>query len=244
MYEVFLSTIVADEDIKATCSILAGLCAMPPWESLHRVLYFKGPSRPNGISNQNSIVKSQRKDVPGLWKDLHQQLSRQSYVIQARYEVFKDKDFGTETPADFDARAGVLRWTDFPDPPHKGSAAQERGHRGDVPVLPRRCRVLSLPSLPAAPDPGRHAPRPRRRLGDGLHPLRSGPRWIFLVKVHVLQDNKPDEILKAHEQLANIRRDLEGVFEFKTFDRRIHDTRVAVEMRNAPAPLPQVIRAT
>ncbi|CRK35508.1 hypothetical protein BN1708_019790, partial [Verticillium longisporum] len=42
-------------------------------------------------------------------------------------------------------------------------------------VLPRRRRVLPLPPLPAAPDPGRHAPRPRRRLGDGLHPLRSGP---------------------------------------------------------------------
>lgn len=124
MYEVFLSTIVRDEDIKATCSILSGLCAMPAWESLQRVLYFKGPARPNGINNQSSIIKTgQRKDVPGLWKELHQQLSRQSYIVQARYEVFKDKDFGTDTPSNFDAQPGVLRWTDFPDPPQKGAAA-------------------------------------------------------------------------------------------------------------------------
>ncbi|KAG7116465.1 hypothetical protein HYQ44_007084 [Verticillium longisporum] len=242
---------------------------MPPWESLHRVLYFKGPSRPNGISNQNSIVKSQRKDVSGLWKDLHQQLSRQSYVIQARYEVFKDKDFGTETPADFDARAGVLRWTDFPDPPHKGSAVTQRKkneiwEQRNLPSIMRDNKyqlkseaieetfqfyrddaefcLFRHYQLPPTPDG-----TPLARVGaweTGFTPSDPARRWIFLVKVHVLQDNKPDEILKAHEQLANIRRDLEGVFEFKTFDRRIHDTRVAVEMRNAPAPLPQVIRAT
>lgn len=62
-----------------------------------------------------------------------------------------------------------------------------------------------------------------------------------MVKVHVLQDNQPDEVRKAHETLAAIRRELEGVFEFRLFDRRIHDTRVAVEMRTGPAPLPQVI---
>ncbi|KAH6684944.1 mediator complex, subunit Med18 [Plectosphaerella plurivora] len=271
MYDIFLSSIVQDEDIKATCSILSGLCAMPAWESLHRVLYFKGPARPNGISNQSSIVKTgQRKDTIALWKELHQQLSRQSYVVQARFEVFKDKDFGNATPANFDAQPGVLRWTDFPDPPQKGAGAgvtqRKRTEIWEQRNLPSIMRDNNYLLKSEAIEEVyqffrddvefvlfRHYALPPS--GDGtplatvgpwettFTPTDPGRRWIFLIKVHVLQDNKPDEILKAHEQLNSIRRELEGVFDFKTYDRRIHDTRIAVEMRNAPAPLPQVMTA-
>ncbi|KXH67931.1 hypothetical protein CSAL01_01100 [Colletotrichum salicis] len=208
MYELFLTTLVDDDDIQAACSVLGGLCAMPAWQSLHRVLYFKGPGKPGGISNQTSIVKTPRKDIQMLWKDLHQQLSRQSYILQARYEVFKDKDFGPTAPeVDFNARPGTLRWTDFPDPPQVRSSVTQR----------KKTEIWDQRNL-----------------------------------LSVMKDNnyqfKSEAIEETYqffrEDLANIRRELEGVFEFKTFDRRIHDTRVAVEMRNAPAPLPQVMTIT
>lgn len=119
MYELFLTAFVEDADLAAARCILSGLCGMPAWESLSRVLYFQGVGRPSGISNQSSIERPLRKDVGLLWKDLHQSLSRQSFVLQARYEVVKDRDMGPQAQAsDLDATAGVLRWTDFPDAPH------------------------------------------------------------------------------------------------------------------------------
>ncbi|ROT40433.1 hypothetical protein SODALDRAFT_321781 [Sodiomyces alkalinus F11] len=266
MYELFLSTFIADEDIKPTCSILSGLCAMPPWESLQRVLFFKGPARPNGLSNQSSFVRTTRKDVPALWKELHQQLSRQSYILQARYEVFKDKDFGTDTPANFDSRPGVLHWTDFPEPPQKGSFVTQRkkteiwDQQNLLSIMRDNNYLLKCEAIEETYQffrddvefclfrhyllPPSGDGKPLAVLGDWettFSPTDPGKRWLFMVKVHVLQDNQPDEVRKAHEKLTNIRRELEGVFEFKVFDRRIHDTRVAVEMRSGPAPLPQVI---
>jgi mediator of RNA polymerase II transcription subunit 18 len=118
MYEVFLTAHVEDSDFGAACAILSGLSGMSPWESVHRNLLFQGPPKPAGISNQSSIDKPIRKEVGLLWKDLHQNLIRQSFILQARYEVLKDRYLDqTAPPMDFDATPGILRWTDFPDPP-------------------------------------------------------------------------------------------------------------------------------
>lgn len=65
-------------------------------------------------------------------------------------------------------------------------------------------------------------------------------RWFLLVKAHVLQDNKPDEIRKAQDQLLGIRGELDGVFDFKGIDRKVHDTRVAQQQQGIQA-LPQKV---
>lgn len=119
MYELFLTALIEEKDFSAACAVLSGFCAMSPWETVDRVLYFQGPPRPTGITNQSSIDKPMRKDAAFLWKDLHQNLSRQSFILQARYEIVKDRDMGnTSTPIELDSSPGLLRWTDFPDPPH------------------------------------------------------------------------------------------------------------------------------
>lgn len=119
MYEIFMTAFVEDADFNAACSVLGGLCSMQPWGTINRVLYFQGPSRPVGLSNQASIEKPIRKNVAPLWKELHQSLSRQSFVLQARYEVQKERDLGpAAAPMELDTMAGILRFTDFPDPPH------------------------------------------------------------------------------------------------------------------------------
>ncbi|EGX88550.1 Mediator complex subunit Med18 [Cordyceps militaris CM01] len=119
MYEIFMTTTVEDADFTPACSVLEGLCSMKPWESVIRVLYYQGPPRPAGLSNQTSMEKPIRKNLAPLWRELHQNLSRQAFVLQARYEILKHRDFGPEaTPMDLDATPGILRWTDFPDPPH------------------------------------------------------------------------------------------------------------------------------
>lgn len=119
MYEAFMTSVVEDAEFIPACSVLEGLCSMKAWESVVRVLYFQGPPRPSGLSNQTSIEKPIRKNTAPLWRDLHQNLSRQSFVVQARYEILKDRDFGADAkPMELDATPGILRWTDFPDPPH------------------------------------------------------------------------------------------------------------------------------
>lgn len=65
-------------------------------------------------------------------------------------------------------------------------------------------------------------------------------RWIMQVKTHVLQDNKPDEIRKAQDKLLALKTELDGVFEFRTIDRKVHDTRVAQQQQGVQA-LPQKV---
>lgn len=66
-------------------------------------------------------------------------------------------------------------------------------------------------------------------------------RWILQARIHVLQDNKPDELRKAQDQLMAIRNELDGVFEFRNIDRKVHDTRVAQQPQGVQA-LPQKVR--
>ncbi|PTB63144.1 hypothetical protein BBK36DRAFT_1127356 [Trichoderma citrinoviride] len=276
MYELFLTALVEDSDINTALAVLSGFCSMQPWESTSRVLYFQGPSRPSGITNQRSLEKPIRKDVAQLWKELHQNLSRQSFVLQARYEILKDRDLGPSAePVDLDTVPGILRWTDFPDPPRNQpllaqrkkvelwdqrkllSVLQENNHqlktetveetyrffRDDVEFcLTRHYFVgplenyVPLSSKPAAPT----APMPTLPAWDSLTRVDAQNRWILQVKAHVVQDNKPDEIKKAQDQLLKFRADLEGVFDFKVFDRRVHDTRVAMQPQGVQA-LPQKV---
>lgn len=281
MYEIFLTAFVEDKDYDAACSVIGGLCAMKPWESIHRILYFQGPGRPTGLSNQSSIEKPIRKTVAPLWKELHQNLSRQSFVLQARYDVLKERDMGPEgKPMELKTTPGILRWADFPDPPtskthltqrkmvelweqrdipsilkdnhyqyvfdaqlmytseqantenrYKGEAIEEiqRFYRDEVEfsftrqylykgmdeyntMEARQSEATPLDSLPS---------------WESLTPLDQQRRWILQVTVHVAQDNKPDEIRAAQDRLMSIRSELDGIFDFKVIDRKVHDTRVA-----------------
>lgn len=83
---------------------------------------------------------------------------------------------------------------------------------------------------------------PSRGLPDWetITPLDMEKRWLLFVKINVQQDNKPDEIRKAQEQLLAITSELERVIEFKSIDRRCHDTRVAQQQQGIQA-LPQKV---
>lgn len=83
-------------------------------------------------------------------------------------------------------------------------------------------------------------PQDRLPAWESLSPIDTQNRWILLVKAHVLQDNKPDEIRKAQDQLMAIRGELDGVFDFKAIDRKVHDTRVAQQQQGVQV-LPQKV---
>ncbi|KAL7944005.1 mediator complex, subunit Med18 [Trichoderma barbatum] len=276
MYELFLTALVEDNDVNTALAVLSGFCSMQPWESVSRVIYFQGPPRPSGITNQRSFEKPIRKEAAMLWKELHQNLSRQSFVLQARYEIYKDRDLGPSAePVDLDTVPGILRWTDFPDPPRNQpiltqrkkvelweqrrllSVLQENNHqfktetieemyrffRDDVEFcLTRHYFVGPLEDyVPLAAKPAITAePRSNLPAWESLTRVDSQNRWILQVKAHVVQDNKPDEIKKAQDQLLKFRTDLEGVFAFKVIDRKVHDTRVAMQQQGVQA-LPQKV---
>ena len=92
MHELFLNATVGNTDFEQATAVLQGLCAMAAWQSRHQVLYYAGPPQGKAFTNMRAAQPSPHKKY---WPELSQQLSRQSYILQARYEVFKDKDFGT-----------------------------------------------------------------------------------------------------------------------------------------------------
>ncbi|GAB0133334.1 hypothetical protein EsDP_00001746 [Epichloe bromicola] len=297
MYELFLTALVEDSDFEAACAFLCGFCDMRlPWEKVDRVLYFQGPPQPAGITNQSSIEKRfMRKDTALLWKELHQNLSRQSCILQARYEVDKELDLEpTGSPMDLDNLQGVLRWADFPDPPHgrplitqrktveiweqeklpsilrdnnfryrcvvvvhdprlitdfcnrfKTEVLEESYYffRGDVRfVLLRHLFTRGIEDYTPLEARGGQQPAPATMLSawEATTPVDSQKRWFLLVKRHVVQDNNPDEIRKAQDQLLSIRGELEGAFEFRAIDRKVHDTRIAQQQQGIQA-LPQKV---
>lgn len=66
---------------------------------------------------------------------------------------------------------------------------------------------------------------------------------MVVIKTHVLQDNKPDEVRKAQEQVVALKNELEGVFHFEVIERQFLDTRVPLQVQSGLAPLPQVMKA-
>lgn len=50
------------------------------------------------------------------------------------------------------------------------------------------------------------------------------PFWLLYVRIQV--ESAPERMQEAHAQLETARQALIGIFDFKVFDRRVHDTRI------------------
>ncbi|KNB01793.1 hypothetical protein FOXG_04938 [Fusarium oxysporum f. sp. lycopersici 4287] len=215
MHEIFLTALIEDKDFTSACAVLGGLTNMDPWESIQRVLYFQGPQRPMA-------------------------------------------------PMDLDATQGILRWTDFPDPPRGQPLLTQRKkvelwdqkklpsimrdnttqvyrfYRDDIEFCLTRHYFLQPLEHYTPMETKQQATIPMGSLPpwESLTPVDQQKRWFLQVKAHVVQDNKPDEIRKAQDQLLAVRRELDGVFEFRGIDRKVHDTRVMQQMQGVQQ-LPQ-----
>ncbi len=117
--------------------------------------------------------------------------------------------------------------------------------------LVRYYLVPTVATGPPGPDGGSSQPQPQPEpepldslpAWDQLTPVDPAGKWILYVKTEVPEDNSPENMQKAQDELMAVREQLTGVFDFKVFDRRAHDTRIAQPVTNIPAPLPQVVRA-
>ncbi|KAL2133440.1 hypothetical protein VTI74DRAFT_2326 [Chaetomium olivicolor] len=147
----------------------------------------------------------------------------------------------------------ILRWTDLPDPPNprlpfitqrkivdiadpravkilvenkfkaKSHLLEESYHwwRNDVEYALTRTFVISL-------DPNTDD-SPSQQISNPASLEPATPFWILYVRTKVDSTSSasmPERMKQAQAVLVQVREQLLGVFDFKAFDRRCHDTRV------------------
>ena len=90
MHELFLTSIIPDYDLSRAVRILQGYCGMKPQTFLCRRLIWEGPKLRTGLKGiPNDVISKQTPAKAPLWKTLHEQLVRQSYIVTLVYEVEK-----------------------------------------------------------------------------------------------------------------------------------------------------------
>ncbi|KAI8634422.1 mediator complex, subunit Med18 [Xylariaceae sp. FL1651] len=250
MHELFLTASVKSGDFDTVCAILQGLTWMTARRTIYRILFFAGQPQPKGLpSVPPNLLLPRTPENKQLWGELSQQLLRSSYILQAAYEVSPETDFGNNVTVEFGRLPATLRWTDLPDPTRDSpitsrkkiditihgnlpSILIENKHtytneliqesysfnRGDVEFL--FSRYYHLPDSPGRPV--QHLPA-----WADLRPVDPAQKWVLNVKLNVSGDGQPEKIRKANEELMRVKVEFEKLFDFKTIDRRVFDTRIA-----------------
>ncbi len=91
MHELFISAAVSHSLVNEILKILQGLCAMTPVRHLEHRLIFEGPKGPPLLGIRGAQLQKQNSANILLWKELHEQLVRQSYYITISYDVDEDQ---------------------------------------------------------------------------------------------------------------------------------------------------------
>jgi mediator of RNA polymerase II transcription subunit 18 len=86
MHELFLTAQVSGDDLQRSLRVLQGYCGMKPVSLLRRRLIWEGPKSRSLKGIDPAFVKKQGPKQP-LWRSLHEQLIRQSYIITLVYDV-------------------------------------------------------------------------------------------------------------------------------------------------------------
>lgn len=89
MHELFLTTHISNDDLSRTVQILQGFCGMKPVSLLQRRLMWEGPRARTNLKgiDPGFIMAQQPPLLAALWRGLHEQLVRQSYIITLVYAV-------------------------------------------------------------------------------------------------------------------------------------------------------------
>lgn len=297
MQDLFLTSFVrGGEEFERACAVLQAVANMSGWHSLHRVVFYSGPLPPKGLPNTRSAQQvlqhqptgakpspQQQQQTAALWATLNQALTKTSYVMQVRYEVFKDRDMAekaeesdqgaedassaaaADSGAELNKTIGTLRWTDLPvKQPDSNPVTQRKkvdipDHKNLIAVLKDNNHTYKSEAIEESVsyyiDSVEITLVRHYRLPESTQPLKALPSWsslqlvdpsgtwILHLRTSVQEDNAYDKIKDAQDELLRIRDQLGGVFEFKTYDRRVHDTRIIQQPSNMPVPLPHIQRA-
>jgi hypothetical protein len=96
MHEYFTTAAVKNSEVVGILMTLQGLCGMTPVRQLERRIIFEGP-KTNPLTGIGASQLQSRKpmNLP-LWRELNEQLVRQSYYISVSHEI-NEFHFGKQT---------------------------------------------------------------------------------------------------------------------------------------------------
>ncbi|KAI0182972.1 mediator complex, subunit Med18 [Xylaria flabelliformis] len=257
MHELFLTASVKQGDFDTACAVLQGLSWMTARRTIYRVLFFAGQPQPKGLAGPPPPPNVLPRAAQPLWGELHKQLLRSSYVLQAAYEVSPETDFvGKENATatmDFTRLPATLRWTDLPDPLRDSPITSRK--KIEIPFLNSLPRVLMenkqtyineliqesysfnrgdleivLSRYYHLPE-SQGRPIPHLPAWADLRPVDPAQKWMLHVKLNVVAagdgGGQPEKLTKANEELMRNKAEFEKLFDFKVIDRRVFDTRIA-----------------
>ncbi|KAK4455420.1 hypothetical protein QBC34DRAFT_389864 [Podospora aff. communis PSN243] len=244
-HEVFITAVINDADANKARAILAGITEMKERHQYLLVRHFeRGPAdRDPKILDSLKEYQKERGPNAARWQQFAQTLLRQEYIVQEHIDVTTEVAAanGGDIPLTFPpSKPRLLRWDDFPDPP--GNAIPEfitqrrileitdpRVEKilTDIKFVPRNTSIqesykwwsnsLEYHLAKVLLIPQGQAPNLAT-----LQPL--APFWTLYVRSEF--DYSPERLQESYAALAGVREILQGVIEFKVFDRRAMDTRV------------------
>ncbi|KAL8420516.1 hypothetical protein RB594_003346 [Gaeumannomyces avenae] len=173
--------------------------------------------------------------------------------------------------AELNKTGGTLRWTDFPKPTENQpvisrkkieivdqknliTIVKDNNHRFKSEAIEESVsyfidsveislvRYYHMPPAGAGESPAQPLGGPVLPAWSSLRLLDPSGTWMLFVRTTVFEDNAPDKLKKAQDDLYAMRDKLAGVFGFKMVDRRAHDTRILLPTNNLPAPMPAAQR--
>ncbi|KAK3684188.1 mediator complex, subunit Med18 [Podospora appendiculata] len=247
-HELFLTAIVPDESMLKARAVLGGVCEMRERHSFTKVRYVRrtDPS-PKGLHTIKELQKEKGPNLPH-WQEMHQILAKQSYVLQELIDITPEVVLlaPRSTVIVPPSRPRRLRFSDLPDPLNKNNppAITQRkmleitDHRLDKILADNKFTTkaesveetyswwlnnveYALTRLSIVPPSDPPAPPQQVPSVAALHPL--APYWILYVRVQV--QSTPERMQHGYGLLTQALKNLSGIFEFKVFDRRVHDTR-------------------
>lgn len=95
MHELFLTSLVTQDDLPRTLKILQGLCAMHPTPLLRRRLFYARPAQVPPCALDAAFLAAQPAPKAPAWKELSDQVKIQSYLLMLMYDV-KPGDLGND----------------------------------------------------------------------------------------------------------------------------------------------------
>jgi mediator of RNA polymerase II transcription subunit 18 len=90
MHELFLISHLSDDEVQRALRIFQGYCGMSPVTLLRRRMTFEGPRLKQLKGIEPTFIKDQERGKQHLWRSLHDQITRQSYVITLIFDINKD----------------------------------------------------------------------------------------------------------------------------------------------------------
>lgn len=242
-HEIFLTAVVPDADATKARAVLAGITEMKERHQYTLVRHLqREDSNPKTLDKLKEFQKEKGANAP-RWQELYQILVKQAYVILEQIDVTPEVSATAagEIPLDFPPnKPRLLRWADLPDPPSNRYPAfitqrrileiSDTRLKTMLPELKFSARTTSIEesykwwhnNLEYALTRILLIPQGQTPTIESLQPL--APFWILYVRVQT--DSNPERMSQSHVSLSAVRERLLGVFDFKVFDRRAHDTRV------------------